>query len=220
MCWWRRRLLLQAVGLDRRETKAFDERGKNLDQALEAARRLFRKTFHDVTGRGLLNLCFRARSKGRWKVTLTPMLPAPNIRYCRGGEWRSQDWECFNSTRKTSEFFRKREQHRGKVTSTFQVGLHVSHVDAQKVYPRMPSLQYQAVSVFAGSWPDVPYPTLSPGGPGSLLPTIAARGAVNLYYLELAAEGQLKRKVADLRDLVEGTRRRLQFDYGGGHNIS
>ena len=54
----------------------------------------------------------------------------------------------------------------------------------------------QAISVLAGFWPSTPHPTLFPGGQGSVAPMYdVPSGVFTFYYLELALEAKLQRKV-------------------------
>ena len=54
----------------------------------------------------------------------------------------------------------------------------------------------QAISVLAGFWPPCPHPTLFPGGQGSVAPMYdIPSGDFTFYYLELALEAKLQRKV-------------------------
>ena len=48
----------------------------------------------------------------------------------------------------------------------------------------------------AGFWPPCPHPTLFPGGQGSVAPSYEIpSGTFTFYYLELALEAKLQRKV-------------------------
>ena len=60
----------------------------------------------------------------------------------------------------------------------------------------------QAINVLAGYWPPCPHPTLFPGGQGSVAPMYdVPAGIFTFYYLELALEAKLQRKVI----LMSGT---------------
>ena len=50
--------------------------------------------------------------------------------------------------------------------------------------------------MLAGFWPPCPHPTLFPGGQGSVAPSYEIpSGTFTFYYLELALEAKLQRKV-------------------------
>ena len=50
--------------------------------------------------------------------------------------------------------------------------------------------------MLAGFWPSCPHPTLFPGGQGSVAPSYELpSGTFTFYYLELALEAKLQRKV-------------------------
>jgi len=98
-------------------------------------------------------------------------------------------------------------------TKLLPVGLHVS-VDARSVHiPGVRNLSYQAVCVLAGSWPTSPYPTLLPGGQGSYSQAfdISSDQKGTFYYLELALEAKLARKLSKLKDVLANTRGNLVF---------
>ena len=75
------------------------------------------------------------------------------------------------------------------------VGLSVS-VDARRLNMLgVNNLEYQAVNVFAGSWPNTPAPTLLPGGRGSFTQAYEVPDNHTFYYLELSLEAKLSAKV-------------------------
>ena len=76
------------------------------------------------------------------------------------------------------------------------VGCLVS-VDARRVHiSGIKNVEYQAITVLAGFWPLTPHPTLFPGGQGSQAPMYdLPAGTFTFYYLELALEAKLQRKV-------------------------
>lgn len=85
------------------------------------------------------------------------------------------------------------------------VGIHV-YVDAKRchVYQGC-EIKYQAISVFTGTWPLVPHPTLLPGGPGTYAPkfNVPEDQKYTFYYLELALESILQKKVNQLKTFLE-----------------
>jgi len=91
------------------------------------------------------------------------------------------------------------------------VGLSVS-VDARKLNMLgVNNLEYQAVNVFAGSWPATPAPTLLPGGRGSFTQAYEVPDNHTFYYLELSLEAKLSAKVDMLRDELRRSRGRVEF---------
>ena len=85
--------------------------------------------------------------------------------------------------------------------------------DARKVYiSELKKVEYQAMLVLAGSWPSVPHPTLLPGGPGSSAPIYEVPAGHTFYYLELALDSKLQRKVSMLKELVGKTKGQLQYE--------
>jgi len=96
------------------------------------------------------------------------------------------------------------------------VGCLVS-VDARSVHiSGVKNVPYQAVVVLAGDWPVTPHPTLLPGGKGSTAPKYELPSNVcTFYYLELAIDSRLQRKVDQLRQVLEGTRGNITYDWRG-----
>lgn len=91
------------------------------------------------------------------------------------------------------------------------VGLAVS-VDARGVtIAGVANLEYQAVSVMAGSWPQSPHPTLLPGGPGSYTQAYDVPPHMTFYYMELSLEAKLGRKLDQLRDELRKSRGEVVF---------
>jgi len=100
-------------------------------------------------------------------------------------------------------------------TKLLPVGLHIS-VDARSVHiPGVRNLSYQAVCVLAGSWPTSPYPTLLPGGQGSYSQAfdISSEQSGTFYYLELALEAKLGRKLSMLKEVLSRTRGDLVYHW-------
>ena len=98
-------------------------------------------------------------------------------------------------------------------TKLLPVGLSVS-VDAREInIPGARSIAYQATCVLAGSWPSVPFPTFLPGGKGTYSQAfeIPSGQKGTFYYLELALEAKLGRKVATFKRQLENNMGRLVF---------
>jgi len=94
------------------------------------------------------------------------------------------------------------------------VGIPVS-VDARRVHVvGVKNIEYQAIVVIAGSWPLTPHPTLMPGGQGSIAPCYELpKGNFTFYYMELALEGRLSRKVQELKDLLNRSNGNISYDW-------
>jgi len=109
----------------------------------------------------------------------------------------------------------KKDVHRiGKrVTTALPVGCLVS-VDARRVHVKdVKNVEYQAIVVLAGAWPLTPHPTLLPGGQGSAAPKYELPlGKYTFYYLELALEKKLARKLDDLRRSLLKTKGTIKYD--------
>jgi len=84
------------------------------------------------------------------------------------------------------------------------LGLFVS-VDARKI-TSVDHIQYQAITVLAGSWPDsANIHSALPGGPGSFSQTYNVPDDHTFYYLELSREAKLVRNVGRLKEELERT---------------
>jgi len=91
------------------------------------------------------------------------------------------------------------------------VGLSVS-VDARRLNMLgVNNLEYQAVNVFAGSWPNTPAPTLLPGGRGSFTQAYEVPDNHTFYYLELSLEAKLSAKVDMLKHELRRSHGRVEF---------
>ena len=71
----------------------------------------------------------------------------------------------------------------------------------------------QAVCVLGGSWPEVPAPTLLPGGPGTYTAAYDVPENSTFYYLELSLEAKLSQKIEYLRDVLKHSRGSIKFDW-------
>jgi len=97
------------------------------------------------------------------------------------------------------------------------VGCLVS-VDARSVHiSGVKNIPYQAILVLAGDWPLTPHPTLLPGGKGSKAPKyeLPTSGVFTFYYMELAMDSKLQRKVGQLRQVLEGSKGNITYDWRG-----
>jgi len=113
------------------------------------------------------------------------------------------------------KIFKKDLREMGKPAKTvLPVGCLVS-VDARRVHVvGAKNIEYQAIVVIAGLWPKTPHPTLLPGGPGSVAPCYEIpKGPHTFYYMELALEGKLTRKLNLFKELSTKTRGQLNFDW-------
>eukprot|EP00092_Neocalanus_flemingeri_P016958 GFUD01018343.1.p1 GENE.GFUD01018343.1~~GFUD01018343.1.p1 ORF type:complete len:440 (+),score=159.29 GFUD01018343.1:84-1403(+) len=95
----------------------------------------------------------------------------------------------------------------GCLVSTDARSIHISGVR---------NIQYQAILVLAGDWPITPHPTLFPGGKGSKAPKYdVPKGDFTFYYLELALDSRLKRKVDQLKEVLAGSKGNITYDWRG-----
>merc|ERR1712029_633528 len=94
------------------------------------------------------------------------------------------------------------------------VGCLVS-VDARRVHiSGVKNVEYQAIAVMAGYCPLTPHPTLLPGGQGSTAPMYELpKGTFTFYYMELALEAKLQRKVNQLKDILGKSKGQIQYDW-------
>jgi len=66
----------------------------------------------------------------------------------------------------------------------------------------------------AGFWPLTPHPTLLPGGQGSVAPMYELpTGTFTFYYMELALEAKLQRKVNQLKEILTKSKGTIQYDW-------
>merc|ERR1711997_1409177 len=94
------------------------------------------------------------------------------------------------------------------------VGITLS-VDARRVHiSGVKGIEYQAVSVIVGGWPTTPHPTLLPGGQGSTAPSyeLPDDGTYTFYYLELALEAKLQKKVNQLKEVMGKSKGEIKYD--------
>lgn len=113
--------------------------------------------------------------------------------------------------------FKKNIHHWNRdLVEILPVGLSIS-LDARRIHiPGVKNLVYQAVCVFAGSWPDTPHPTLLPGGAGSYAPCFdIPPGQFSFYYLELALESRLRRKANEVKELLAKTQGHPRYEWRG-----
>merc|ERR1711994_49356 len=94
------------------------------------------------------------------------------------------------------------------------VGCLVS-VDARRVHiSGVKNVEYQAIAVMAGFWPLTHHPTLLPGGQGSVAPMYELpSGTFTFYYMELALEAKLQRKVNQLKEILGRSKGQIQYDW-------
>jgi len=111
-------------------------------------------------------------------------------------------------------FKKEIKEYRKPAKQVLPVGCAVS-VDARRVHVvGVKNIEYQAIVVIAGSWPITPHPTLMPGGQGSISPSYELpSGNYTFYYMELALEGRLTRKVQDLKELLNRKDGNISYDW-------
>merc|ERR1719369_1974573 len=91
----------------------------------------------------------------------------------------------------------------------------LASVDARRVHiSGIKNVEYQAITVLAGFWPLCPHPTLLPGGQGSTAPMYELpKGTFTFYYMELALEAKLQRKVNQLKEILGKSKGQIQYDW-------
>merc|ERR1719219_1448211 len=104
------------------------------------------------------------------------------------------------------------------------VGVRCS-VDARRIHVSgVKGIEYQAVNVIVGPWPTTPHPTLLPGGQGSVAPSykehIPTDGTYTFYYLELALEAKLQRKVNQLKEVMGKSKGEIKYDWKNTETIA
>jgi hypothetical protein len=98
-------------------------------------------------------------------------------------------------------------------------------VDARRVHiSGVKGIEYQAVNLIVGPWPTTPHPTLLPGGQGSVAPSykehIPTDGTYTFYYLELALEAKLQRKVNQLKEVMGKSKGEIKYDWKNTATVS
>ncbi|XP_023321034.1 uncharacterized protein LOC111695821 [Eurytemora carolleeae] len=111
-------------------------------------------------------------------------------------------------------FKKEVKEYRKPAKTALPVGCIVS-VDARRVHVvGVKNIEYQAIIVVAGAWPKTPHPTLMPGGQGSIAPSYEMpKGNFTFYYMELALEGKLTRKVQEFKDILSRSRGQVNYDW-------
>jgi len=114
------------------------------------------------------------------------------------------------------------KEYKKPVKQLIPVGVSLS-VDARKVHVTgVKGIEYQAVSVVVGGWPQTPHPTLLPGGQGSEAPSyeLPDDGTYTFYYLELALEAKLQRKVNQLKEVMKKSKGEIKYDWSNTATVS
>jgi len=111
-------------------------------------------------------------------------------------------------------FKKEVREFRKSLKQVLPVGCYVT-VDARRVHMTgVKNIEYQAILVLAGFWPLTPHPTLLPGGRGSVAPKYELpSGTFTFYYLELGLEAKLGRKVNLLKEILNRSNGRVQYDW-------
>lgn len=106
------------------------------------------------------------------------------------------------------------KEYKKSAKQLMPVGITLS-VDARRVHiSGVKGIEYQAVSVIVGGWPTTPHPTLLPGGQGSNAPSyeLPDEGTYTFYYLELALEAKLQKKVNQLKEIMGKSKGEIKYD--------
>lgn len=100
------------------------------------------------------------------------------------------------------------------------IGASVS-VDARRVHIKgLSDVRYQALTVLAGYWPPIPFPTLLMTGNGSLAPNRDIPKDSTFYYLDLSLPVKMKEKVSQLNTILEKSGGVLEYDPRGVRYIT
>jgi len=121
-------------------------------------------------------------------------------------------------------FKKDMKEYRKASKQLLPVGVLLS-VDARRVHiSGIKNIEYQAVNIIVGPWPSTPHPTLLPGGQGSVAPNYKEHmpkdRTYTFYYLELALEAKLQRKVNQLKDILAKTKGEIKYDWDNTATIS
>jgi len=119
-------------------------------------------------------------------------------------------------------FKKNLKEYKKPVKTLLPVGVTLS-VDARRVHiTGVKNVEYQAVSVIVGGWPTTPHPTLLPGGQGSVAPSyeIPTEGEHTFYYLELALEARLQKRVNEFKALMTKSKGEIRYDWKNTATIS
>jgi len=120
----------------------------------------------------------------------------------------------FFHTEDVKIFKKDLKEYKKEAKSLLPVGCLVS-VDARRVHVvGVKNIEYQAIVVIAGNWPVTPHPTLMPGGQGSVAPSYEIpKGNYTFYYMELALEGKLTRKVQEFKEVLGRSKGNIQYNW-------
>merc|ERR1711971_377397 len=120
----------------------------------------------------------------------------------------------FFNTEDVTIFKKNMREYNESAKNLLPVGCLVS-CDARRVHiSGIKNVEYQAIHVLAGFWPLTPPPTLFPGGQGSSAPMYEMpAGTFTFYYLELALEAKLQRKVNQLKEILSKSKGQIQYDW-------
>merc|ERR1719330_673435 len=120
----------------------------------------------------------------------------------------------FFNTEDVTIFKKNMREYNESAKNLLPVGCLVS-CDARRVHiSGIKNVEYRAIHVLAGFWPLTPHPTLFPGGQGSAAPMYdLPAGTFTFYYLELALEAKLQRKVNQLKEILSKSKGQIQYDW-------
>ena len=76
-------------------------------------------------------------------------------------------------------------------------------------------IKYQAITVLAGYWGSIPFPTLLMTGSGSVAPKREIPPGSTFYYLDLSLPRKLMVKVQQLETILSQSQGNIEFDVRG-----
>merc|ERR1711935_137232 len=143
-----------------------------------------------------------------------------NMGICEHKDENDKKINIFFHTDDVKVFKKDLREYNKPAKQILPVGCLVS-IDARRVHiSGVKSVEFQAITVLAGYWPLCPHPTLLPGGQGSSAPMYELPGGTfTFYYLELALEAKLQRKVNQLKEILGRSKGQIQYDWRGAQYI-
>merc|ERR1712106_522569 len=137
-----------------------------------------------------------------------------NMGICEHKDENDKKINIFFHTDDVKVFKKDLREYNKPAKQILPVGCLVS-IDARRVHiSGVKNVEFQAITVLAGYWPLCPHPTLLPGGQGSSAPMYELPGGTfTFYYLELALEAKLQRKVNQLKEILGRSKGQIQYDW-------
>jgi len=132
--------------------------------------------------------------------------------------------KVFFHTEDVKLFKKDMAEYKKAAKQLLPVGVQCS-IDARRVHiSGVKEIEYQAVNLIVGPWPSSPHPTLLPGGQKSVAPSykdsMPTDGPYTFYYLELALEAKLQRKVNQLKEVMGKSKGVVKYDWKDTATVS